>query len=124
MTEQEQKYLKEAIVNLTIQLAEKKERLAAAEASAAQNWKWFAEEQRKNALLNNTPVIKLSTYEIQSGLNRVKAAENLIKQLPAEHEGRNTWLLNYSTSGSSQSKRDEKGLKFNADTQSCETIKK
>lgn len=48
MTEQEQKYLKEAIVNLTIELAKKKEKLAAAEASAAQNWKWFTKEQSEH----------------------------------------------------------------------------
>ena len=33
--------------------------------------------------------------EIESGLSRVKWAELLIKQLPKEHEGRNSWLLNY-----------------------------
>ena len=33
--------------------------------------------------------------EIESGLSRVKWAELLIKQLPEEHEGRNSWLLNY-----------------------------
>ena len=35
--------------------------------------------------------------EIQSGLDRVKQAENLILQLDNNHEGRNTWLLNYGT---------------------------
>ena len=39
--------------------------------------------------------IYLSKAEIESGLSRVKWAELLIKQLPEEHEGRNSWLLNY-----------------------------
>ena len=40
-------------------------------------------------------VIKLSKHEIQSGLTRVGNAEGLILQLPKDHDGRNTWLLNY-----------------------------
>ena len=40
-------------------------------------------------------VIPLTEAEIQSGLTRVEWAEALIKQLPKEHEGRNSWLLNY-----------------------------
>jgi len=40
-------------------------------------------------------VIYLTKAEIESGLSRVKWAELLIKQLPEEHEGRNSWLLNY-----------------------------
>lgn len=41
-------------------------------------------------------VIKLSPAEIQSGHDRVRWAEGLIRQLPAEHDGRNSWLLNYA----------------------------
>lgn len=37
----------------------------------------------------------LTSAEIRSGLDRVRHAELLIKQLPADHDGRNTWLLNY-----------------------------
>src|SRR5690348_2282508 len=33
--------------------------------------------------------------EIQSGMDRQRWAENLILQLPVEHHGRNSWLLNY-----------------------------
>ena len=40
-------------------------------------------------------VICLTKAEIESGLTRVQWAEALIKQLPEEHEGRNSWLLNY-----------------------------
>jgi len=39
--------------------------------------------------------IKLSKAEIQSKLTRVDHAEGLILQLPSDHDGRNTWLLNY-----------------------------
>lgn len=42
-------------------------------------------------------VIYLTKAEIESGLSRVKWAELLIKQLPEEHEGRNSWLLNYGS---------------------------
>ena len=42
-------------------------------------------------------IIKLTPAEIQSGLDRVRWAEGLIKQLPKEHEGRNSWLLNYGS---------------------------
>ena len=39
--------------------------------------------------------IKLSKAELQSNISRVAWAEGLILQLPKEHEGRNSWLLNY-----------------------------
>lgn len=41
--------------------------------------------------------IELTPHEVQSGLDRLRFAENLIKQLPDNHEGRNSWLLNYSS---------------------------
>jgi hypothetical protein len=37
----------------------------------------------------------MSPAEIQSHSDRVNWAEGLILQLPADHEGRNSWLLNY-----------------------------
>ena len=40
--------------------------------------------------------IKLRPAEIQSGMDRVRWAELLIRQLPEDHEGRNSWLLNYA----------------------------
>lgn len=39
--------------------------------------------------------IELTAAEAQSGYNRVRWAEGLIRQLPEDHEGRNSWLLNY-----------------------------
>lgn len=41
--------------------------------------------------------IELTPAEIQSGYDRVKWADGLIRQLPETHEGRNSWLLNYGT---------------------------
>lgn len=41
--------------------------------------------------------IRLTTPEVQSGSSRVKWAEGLIKQLPENHDGRNSWLLNYGS---------------------------
>lgn len=40
--------------------------------------------------------IQLKPAEIQSGLSRVRWAEGLIRQLPGDHDGRNSWLLNYA----------------------------
>ncbi len=39
--------------------------------------------------------IQLTPAEVQSGLDRVRYAELLINQLPLNHDGANTWLLNY-----------------------------
>lgn len=41
-------------------------------------------------------VIVLTPAEIQSGHSRVKWAQGLIEQLPPDHDGRNSWLLNYA----------------------------
>lgn len=60
--------------------------------------------------------IKLSKEEIQSGLDRVKSAEGLILQLPKEHDGRNTWLLNYGFRKEAKELRTKRGLKINKKT--------
>lgn len=39
--------------------------------------------------------IELTKAEVSSGYNRVQWAEDLIRQLPETHEGRNSWLMNY-----------------------------
>jgi hypothetical protein len=49
--------------------------------------------------------IRLTKAENQSGYNRVKFAEGLIEQLPTDHDGRNTWLLNFGVSPSSRKRR-------------------
>ena len=41
------------------------------------------------------PHIKLTKAEVSSGYNRLEWADDLIRQLPETHEGRNSWLMNY-----------------------------
>ena len=48
----------------------------------------------RDALIDAIP---LTPAERQSGVTRVKWAENLSRQLPEDHDGRNSWLLNYGT---------------------------
>ena len=67
-------------------------------------------------------VIKPSVAEIQSGLTRVRAAENLVPQLPSGHDGRNTWLLNYGIGFQSVALRTSRGVKFDFETLSAETM--
>ena len=55
----------------------------------------YALEQRVKAEAG-AKVIHLTPHEIQSGLDRVRWAELLIRQLPKTHDGRNSWLLNYA----------------------------
>ena len=64
--------------------------------------------------------IKLNAHEIQSKFNRVKFGEGLIKQLPEDHNGRNTWLLNYGKSREAKKLRKNRELMFDKETQSCE----
>jgi len=52
----------------------------------------------------NRKVIDLTPAEIQSGLDRVRWAERLIKQLPENHDGRNSWLLNYGSDAAESQK--------------------
>lgn len=59
--------------------------------------------QLQTAVKINT--ILLSAAEVQSGLTRVRWAERLIEQLPANHDGRNSWLLNYGTGEAAQELR-------------------
>jgi hypothetical protein len=39
--------------------------------------------------------IELTEIEVRSGIDRLRWAEGLIRQLPSDHEGRNSWLLNF-----------------------------
>lgn len=61
-------------------------------------------------------IIKTAS-EIQSGMDRQKWAENLILQLPANHDGRNSWLLNYGRGDVAQMLRRGRGLAFNEQSQ-------
>ncbi len=64
--------------------------------------------------------LKLNSQEIQSGLNRVSNAEGLIEQLPVEHEGRCTWLLNYGVRYEAAQRRKNRSLHFHESTMSAE----
>lgn len=48
-------------------------------------------------LLDQRPLstITLTAAEVSSGYDRVQWAEDLIRQMPVDHEGRNSWLMNY-----------------------------
>lgn len=46
-------------------------------------------------LPKRAPVIQLTKAEVSSGYNRLEWADDLIRQLPETHEGRNSWLMNY-----------------------------
>lgn len=63
--------------------------------------KWF-DAQRVEPLSANASAIQLTPSEIQSGTDRVRWAEGLIRQLPENHEGRNSWLLNYGRDAASE----------------------
>lgn len=65
--------------------------------------------------------IRLTGAEIQSNHNRQDWAEGLISQLPKEHEGRNSWLLNYGKKEEGKELRKAKGLNFRKKYQACET---
>lgn len=70
--------------------------------------------------------ICLTGAETQSGLNRQRNAEGLIEQLPEDHDGRNTWLLNYGVRPASADKRSAwcgVGLAWDDLTESAETVK-
>ena len=56
------------------------------------------------------PSIPLTPHEVQSGSTRVDWAEGLIRQLPEDHDGRNSWLLNY---GSDAAERQAEWAKCN-----------
>ncbi len=72
---------------------------------------------------NGLKVIHLTGAEKQSGYDRMNFAEDLIRQLPDNHEGRNTWLLNYSKREDAVRMRIEKGVEWNVYYQAAETIK-
>lgn len=57
--------------------------------------------------------------EMMSGLSRVRQAENLIAQLPTNHDGRNTWLLRYGTGPEAVTARRERNLAWDDITRSA-----
>ena len=65
--------------------------------------------------------IKLSEGELISGSTRQQWAEGLILQLPKDHEGRNSWLLNYGQKDEAQRLRSKHGLLWNPSTECAES---
>lgn len=57
--------------------------------------------------------------EIQSNHDRQKWAEGLILQLPTDHDGRNSWLLNYGRGEEAQALREERHLPWSDKYQSA-----
>lgn len=51
--------------------------------------------------------IELTRAEIQSNFDRVRWAELLIRQLPEDHDGRNSWLFNYAKDAPARPEFDE-----------------
>jgi thymidylate synthase (FAD) len=64
-------------------------------------------------------LIRLSGHETQSGLDRVRAAEGLIEQLPYNHDGRNTWLMTYGVKQEAVEKRHQCRLLMDPTTNSA-----
>lgn len=56
--------------------------------------------------------LKLTGAEIQSGHSRQRFAEGLIAQLPKNHDGRNTWLMNFGTGDEAVALRKARDLYF------------
>lgn len=57
--------------------------------------------------LAEAPAIRLTQAEIQCGQDRVRWTQGLIEQLPADHDGRNSWLLNYGLGAEAEALRAE-----------------
>ena len=65
--------------------------------------------------------MKQTAAEKQSKYDRMRFAEGLIQQLPKDHDGRNTWLLNYGQSDEARQHRAVKGIRFIEQTQAAAT---
>lgn len=65
--------------------------------------------------------MELTDAEKQSNYDRVRYAEGLIQQLPDNHDGRNTWLLNYGTGDEAKAIRKRRGVRFIENTQAAAT---
>ena len=63
---------------------------------------------------------KLTGHEVQAGSTRLDNAEGLILQLPADHDGRNTWLLNYGVRKEAVAIRAHRGISWVNKTRAAE----
>lgn len=69
------------------------------------------------------PDYRLTALEAQSGLARVYLAEQLIEQMPPDHDGRNSWLLNYGRREAGIAKRMAHKMTLDPVTQAAVDIK-
>lgn len=65
---------------------------------------------------------KPTLCEIQSNLSRVRHAELLIAQLPENHDGRNTWLMNYGVGDEAKTLRNTRSVGWVRETEAAQTI--
>lgn len=66
---------------------------------------FYSKKQVDNLLeKNHKESIQLTPAEIQSGVDRVQWAKGLIEQLPTDHDGRNSWLMNYGNNADNKEK--------------------
>ena len=66
--------------------------------------------------------IFLTKAELQNNHDRQAWAEALILQLPKNHDGRNSWLLNYGRGEEAKVLRAKRGLRFLPNQLACEPI--
>lgn len=62
------------------------------------------------------PEWRYTQAEEQSAFSRLNWAENLILQLPKNHDGRNSWLMNYGIGTEAANFRKKRNLVFNPET--------
>jgi hypothetical protein len=55
-------------------------------------------------------MINFTPAEVQSAHDRQRYAEGLILQLPKDHDGRNSWLLNFGRGEEARVLQRERGL--------------
>lgn len=103
-------YINAETLNYTIETIEEADRIHSEEIQSEKIKKTKKKHQR----------IVLSNGEIQSRFSRVAYAERLISQLPSDHDGRNTWLLNYGVGEEAIELRNKRNLGFDSKTQSAQ----
>ena len=67
--------------------------------------------------------IRLTNIEAETNYTRVHWAEMLMEQLPDDHNGRNSWLINYGRGQEANRNRDENGFEWSSKTQSNHQFK-
>lgn len=65
--------------------------------------------------------ILLTKCEVQSNYDRQDSAEGLITQLPNNHDGRNTWLMNYGKGDEAVAMRKARDLIYQPNLRAAES---